>query len=148
LDTTFYQCVKGFVGCLPAVKQQGEIISFGSCSEGIGSPEYTAIMKKYSGNYPRFLEDIKNGPTFIKDQWEFQMHIRALEKTGQQNLHFFTSGIPADELSQLSVNPHYAPVSEIEKHIQSQIDLAVRAQKKIGVFPEGPYCSPVSLTIL
>jgi nickel-dependent lactate racemase len=143
LDTTFYQCVKGFVGCLPAVKQRGEIISFGSCTEGIGSPEYTAIMKKYANNYSSFIDDIKNGLSFIKDQWEFQMHIRALEKTGQQNLHFFTSGIPADELFMLSVNPHYAPASEIEKHIQNQIDLAVRAQKKIAVFPEGPYCAPV-----
>jgi nickel-dependent lactate racemase len=143
LDTTFYQCVKGFVSCLPAVKNQGEILSFGSCSEGIGSPEYTAIMKKYATNYSRFIEDIKSGPSFIKDQWEFQMHIRALEKTGQQNLHFFTSGIPADELSQLSVNPHYALASEIEKSLQSQIDFAVRAQKKIAVFPEGPYCTPV-----
>ena len=143
LDTTFYQCVKGFVGCLPAVKNQGEILSFGSCSEGIGSPEYTAIMKKYSGNYSRFIEDIKDGPSFIKDQWEFQMHIRALEKIGQQNLHFFTSGIPADELSLLSVNPHYAPASEIKKQLQNQIDLAVRAQKRIGVFPEGPYCTAI-----
>jgi nickel-dependent lactate racemase len=144
LDTTFYQCVKGFVGCLPAVKQKGEIISFGSCSEGIGSPEYTAIMKKYADNYSRFIEDIKNGPSFIKDQWEFQMHIRALEKTGQQNLHFFTSGIPANELSMLSVNPHHAVANEIEKHLQNQIDQAVGAQKKIAVFPEGPYCSPIA----
>ncbi|MEI7828290.1 MAG: nickel-dependent lactate racemase [Prolixibacteraceae bacterium] len=144
LDTTFYQCVKGFVSCLPAVKHQGEIISFGSCSEGIGSPEYTAIMKKYADNYSRFIEDIKNGPSFIKDQWEFQMHIRALEKTGQQNLHFFTSGIPAEKLFQLSVNPHYAPASEIKKRIQSQINLAVSDQKKIAVFPEGPYCTPVT----
>lgn len=51
LDATFYQCVKGFVSCLPAVKDRGEIISFGSCMEGIGSPEYTMIMKKYAGDY-------------------------------------------------------------------------------------------------
>lgn len=145
LDATFYQCVKGLVNCLPALKERGEIIAFGGCSEGIGSPEYTAIMKKYSGNYLRFIEDIKNEKFFIKDQWEFQMHIRALEKTGQQNLHFYTSGIPADELSMLSVNPHYAPAIEIERHIQNHIDQAVRAQKKIAVFPEGPYCAPVTL---
>ena len=37
LDATFYQCVKGLVSCLPAVRKGGIIISIGSCSEGIGA---------------------------------------------------------------------------------------------------------------
>jgi nickel-dependent lactate racemase len=41
LDATFYQCVKGFVNCLPALKATGESAAFGSRNEGIGSPEYT-----------------------------------------------------------------------------------------------------------
>lgn len=142
LDATFYQCVKGFVNCLPAVKEQGEIISFGSCMEGIGSPEYTAIMKEYAGNYRQFIEDIKEYRFFIKDQWQFQMHIKTLVKIGQQNLHFYTSNIPLTELSKLSVNPHSVSASEIESTIQNQINQAVEAKKRIAIFPEGPYCSP------
>lgn len=144
LDATFYQCVKGFVNCLPAVKPQGEIISFGSCIEGIGSPEYTELMKKYSGNYLQFIDDIKTGRIFVKDQWQFQMHIRTLEKVGLHNLHFYTSAIPNDELSQLSVNPHSMPADQIETAIQKQINRAVEEGKRIAIFPEGPYCSPVS----
>jgi nickel-dependent lactate racemase len=143
LDATFYQCVKGFVNCLPSIRDNGEIVAFGACSEGIGSMEYTSIMNEYSGNHMQFIEDIKDSTHFIKDQWEFQMHIKALEKTGINNLHFYTSKIRLSELSKLSINPHSVHADEIEKAIQDQIDLAVRDNKTIAVFPEGPYCSPV-----
>jgi nickel-dependent lactate racemase len=144
LDATFYQCVKGFVNCLPAVKTRGEIISFGSCMDGIGSPEYTALMKEYSGKHLEFIEYIKNSGTFIKDQWEFQMHIRALDRVSVENLHFYTSIIPQPELALLSVQPHSLPVSQIADSIQKQIDQAVKAKKQLAVFPEGPYCSPIN----
>jgi len=69
LDNTFYQCVKGFVNGIPALKNDGELIAFGMCAEGIGSTEYEGIMKKHSHNYDQFIEDIKNNLFFIKDQW-------------------------------------------------------------------------------
>jgi lactate racemase len=144
LDATFYQCVKGFVSCLPAVKDSGEIIAFGSCQEGIGSPEYTNLMKKYSGRYLKFIEDIKDEMFFIKDQWQLQMHIKALDKTGQKNLHFYTSNISQSELSLLSVNPHSVRASEIAPSIQGHVDLAIKMGKRIAVFPEGPYCAPLA----
>jgi len=143
LDATFYQCVKGFVNCLPVIKKHGEIISFGSCIEGIGSPEYSMIMKKYAGNYHQFIEDIKENRFFIKDQWQFQMHIKVLEKIGQNNLHFYTSNIPLSDISTLSVNPHSVSSDKIESSIQNQINKAVEEKKRIAIFPEGPYCSPI-----
>lgn len=142
LDTTFYQCVKGFVNCLPAVKAHGEIISFGSCLEGIGSHEYTGLMKKYSENYLQFIDDIKSERIFVKDQWQFQLHIRTLNKVGQQNLHFYTSHISLPNLSMLSVNPHALPFKEIVISIQNKINKATEEKKRIAIFPEGPYCSP------
>lgn len=144
LDATFYQCVKGFVNCLPALKKRGEIIAFGSCLNGTGSPEYTALMKKYTANHLQFIEDIKENSNFVKDQWQFQMHIRALDKTGQNNLHFYTSNISPSELSLLSVQPHSIPASDIAHSIQKQIDQAIKAKKQLAIFPEGPYCSPIN----
>jgi nickel-dependent lactate racemase len=144
LDATFYQCVKGFVNCLPAVKKQGEIIAFGGCIDGIGSPEYTNLMKKYSGNHLKFIEVIKENRNFIKDQWQFQMHIRALDKVGQENLHFYTSTISQTELAMLSVQPHSVFAGNIADSIQKQINQAVKKKKSIAVFPEGPYCSPIN----
>ena len=144
LDDTFYQCVKGFVNCLPAIKDGGEIIAFGGCGEGIGSVEYETLTKKYSGKADEFLSDIKSGRFFIKDQWQLQMHIRVLKKAGEENLHFYTTNIPSEELRLLSVNAHSVSKNNLEKSIQKQIDEAVRSGKKIAVFPEGPYCSPTN----
>jgi len=143
LDDTFYQCVKGFVNCLPALKKDGTIIAFGGCSEGIGSPEYDRLMKKYAFRPDDFLRDIKSGLFFIKDQWQYQMHIRVLKKIGADNLHFYTDAIPPDELKLLSVNAHAVPQNLLVKSIQTQIDSLVASGKKIAVFPEGPYCSSV-----
>lgn len=144
LDATFYQCIKGIVNCLPAVKTGGEIIAFGGCIEGIGSPEYVSIMEKYAGDYQQFLDAIKSETIFVKDQWQFQMHTRALKKVGQENLHFYTSGIQMDELSQLFVQPHIVLNRNIEKELQQQINEAISKNKLIAIFPEGPYCSPIS----
>ncbi len=142
LDATFYQCVKGIVSCLPAVKKGGSIISFGSCLEGIGSPEYENTMEKYSGRWRQFLEDIGNPGIFIKDQWQMQMHCRALEKVGQDNLHFMTAGIPAGKLSSLSVNSSSDPRIGIQSAIQELIDSKFMEGMTVAVFPEGPYCAP------
>jgi len=143
LDATFYQCVKGFVNCLSAVKTKGKIFAFGSCLEGVGSPEYKDLMLKYNGQEERFIKDISSGAFFIKDQWQFQMHLRVLDKIGRSNLHFFSSNIPLKTLRQLSIHGHFLPKEEIEQTIQYAIDQSVLLDKQIAIFPEGPYCSPL-----
>jgi len=142
LDATFYQCVKGIVNCLSAVKNDGEIIAIGGCIEGIGSPEFTGLIKDYSGKYSQFIEDIKEEKIYVKDQWQFQMLNRALGKVRAHNLHFFTPNTPAPELSLLPLNSHSVSVSELIKTIQNKINEAIALKKKIAFFPEGPYCSP------
>jgi nickel-dependent lactate racemase len=144
LDTTFYQCGKGYVGCLPAVKKNGVIIALGGCTEGVGSPEYEGTLIKYSCKMDRFLVDIKKPECFVKDQWQVQMQARALAKVGQKKLHFFTHGLTADRLKYLSVNGHAdATGSQIGKAIQSLLAESFKAGMIVAVFPEGPYCAPV-----
>lgn len=143
LDATFYQCVKGFVNCLPAVKENGKILAFGSCLEGVGSSEFANLMFKYHGQEDQFIEDISTEKSFIKDQWQFQMHLRVLNKIGKSNLHFFTSNIPLKDLQRLSVNGHLLPKEKIEQAIQQIINQSVLLNKQVAVLPPGPYCSPV-----
>jgi hypothetical protein len=71
------------------------------------------------------------------------MHIRALEKIGIKNLHFYAGSIHPELLSELSVNGHAVNKDEVESHIQEYIDKCVSIGKRIAIFPEGPYCSPV-----
>jgi nickel-dependent lactate racemase len=143
LDATFYQCVKGFVSCLPAVAPGGAIVAFGGCSEGIGSPEYAGLMRRYAGRWQRFLEDIKAPGVFTKDQWQMQMHCRALAKVGQENLHFVTDGLSRDDLSAMSVNPHAVDAGQVESAVQALLDALLAAGRTVAVLPDGPYCAPV-----
>lgn len=144
LDLTFYQCVKGFVSALPAVKPGGRIIAFGDTSEGIGSPEYETVMRRFANDWRAFLADIQRPGVFTKDQWQFQMHARTLEKVGVENLLFFTHGIPAETLAQLSVNPRPATAKTLQASIQSEIDRLAESGASIAAFPEGPYCVPIA----
>jgi nickel-dependent lactate racemase len=143
LDATFYQCVKGFVSCLPAVRPRGTTIAFGGCSEGVGSTAYDSLMERYSGRWRSFLEDIKEPDYFVKDQWQFQFHSRALRKVGQDKLHFLTPGLPEETLDYLSVNGHSVNGGQVEAALQELVDAATADGATVAVLPEGPYCAPV-----
>jgi len=142
LDATFYQCVKGFVSCLPAVKSGGTIVSFGSCTEGVGSAEYAGLMKEWSGRWRGFLAHIREGGSFTRDQWQFQMHARALEKIGEAGLHFVTDGLPGRALRSLSVTGHLAAPGKAGEETQRLVDRLVAGSSSVAAFPEGPYCVP------
>jgi len=146
LDATFYQCVKGFVSCLPAVKREGAILAFGGCREGVGSEEYERLMVTYSGRWEQFLEDIRQPGVFVKDQWELQMQARALAHVGERNLKFVTDGLDAARLARLSVNGVHASEEEICGKAQAALDGLAAGGKSLAVFPEGPYCVPVGRT--
>jgi nickel-dependent lactate racemase len=145
LDTTFYQCVKAMVSCMPAVREGGVIVSFGGCSEGIGSPEYAELMKRYSGRWQDCLAVIRNPAVFVRDQWELQMQARPLAKVGQQNLHFVTDGLTADQLSWLSVTGVAARPRRVGTAVQDLLDRLVTDRMLVAVIPEGPYCAPIGL---
>ncbi|MHC4591289.1 MAG: nickel-dependent lactate racemase family protein [Planctomycetota bacterium] len=136
LDATFYQCVKGMVSCLPTVRKDGAIVAVGSCSEGIGSPEYAELMRRYSGRWNEFLEDIKQPDVFTRDQWQFQFHARALAKVGQENLHFITDGLPEEQVDLMSVTAHAAAQALLAELLADCTTAAI--------IPEGPYCAPVA----
>ena len=144
LDSTFYQCVKGMVSCLPAVKKEGVVISVGNCYEGIGSLEYQSIMHKYSGRWQEFLKDIKKSDKVVKDQWQFQMQTRTLEHVGADNLYFVTNGLTAKDLDHLCVNGMHVPEDQVQEKVQELLDKFVHEGRSLAIIPEGPYCAPIT----
>ncbi|MFC1736291.1 nickel-dependent lactate racemase [Candidatus Hydrogenedentota bacterium] len=143
LDGTFYQCVKAMVSCLPTVKSGGKIIAFGSCSEGIGSTEYSRIMEEYAGRWRDFITDISRQDSFVKDQWELQMQCRALAKVGQENLMFVSDGFSKDGMGTLSTNGIVAAPGAVAEELQKVLDDECSNGASIAVIPEGPYCAPM-----
>ncbi len=148
LDATFYQCVKGFVSCLPAVREGGTIIAFGTCSEGLGSREYADLLKKYAGRFNDFLADINQPGVFTRDQWELQMQARALEKVGPHGLHFVSDGLSASTLTGLTLTGHAAERGRLGPAVQAVLDEALAGGGRLAVFPEGPYCVPEAETLV
>lgn len=144
LDATFYQSVKSFVSSLPAVRTGGTIFSFAGCSEGIGSPEYTDTMLRYAGRWRDFIRDIQDPSNFTRDQWQYQMHCKTLEKLGQERLVFATPGLRQGQLDRLSVTGRELASTDVEAQLQAIVDALVSESKTIAVFPEGPYAAPVA----
>lgn len=144
LDATFYQCVKGIVAAIPAVKPGGLIIAAGGCREKMGSTEYCGLMRSCADDYRGFLHRIRNAETVDKDQWQFQMQTRALEKVGNEGIVMFSNGLDDSE-SQYIAGRHQRVSSETaEKEIQAFINTLVSSGKRLAIIPEGPYCTPVS----
>ena len=70
LDLTFYQTIKGVTAVQHILKPGGTILILGECAEGVGSPEFAAMMRRYQG--PRaFLDAIENAPVEV-DQWQLE----------------------------------------------------------------------------
>lgn len=144
LDATFYQCVKGFVSCLSAVARGGTVIAVGQCSEGIGSTAYENLMKEYNGDWQRFLSDAASPGFFLRDQWQFQMHCRALHKVGLEGVHFFCDGLGKECPRWLCVSGHFGSRPNLETGTERVLSqLAERGLERFAVFPEGPYCAPI-----
>ena len=143
LDATFYQCVKGMVSCLPTVRPGGTVIAFGSCSEGIGSPQYAGLMAEYADRWREFLDDIAKPGFFVRDQWELQMQTRALERVGEEGLHFITDGLDFPRIATLTVNGHAVEPGRVAETVQELLEQAATGGRTVAAIPEGPYCAPV-----
>ncbi len=142
LDTTFYQCVKGIVSCLPAVREGGRILAFGSCREGIGSAAYAELMKRYQHDHHEFLRDISAPNVFTKDQWQLQMQCRALHKVGRNRLFFATDAFDVPTASGLSVVPVVLQADAVEADLNRKLAGLAETSEIVAVIPDGPYCAP------
>jgi len=139
LDESFYQTVKGMVTALPALHEASTLLLCTACTE-VGSPEYTELMRQHGGDYRAFLDSIRASDVTAKDQWEFQMQTRVLERIGVAGLVMVNDGLPPETQRQLAVTP--APGSgSVAKRAQQWIDDFVEAHPgaRIAAIPEGPY---------
>lgn len=147
LDKTLYQSGKGMCSALPVVKQGGVAVCASACSEGLGSPSFTAIMRDWGGRWKEFLDWIASSDDVLHDQWGFQMHCKVLQRVGVENLRFACGGIPADELREMSLTPivERTPSKDeaeaVRRALQREVDRA--NGKSIAVLPDGPYVVPV-----
>lgn len=132
LDTTWYQAVKGLTGALPIVRQGGTIILAASMTEGLGSPEFQAMLDDYAARdrYRRPSES----PTCEMDEWQLVMFKKVLAKC---KVKVVTQGLPADVLRHCQVEP----AASVEAAITESL-AEYGPQATIAVIPKGPYVLP------
>ena len=149
LDTTFYQTVKGMVAAGILVADDGKVIIASRCAEGIGSDEYRNMMFKYADDYKGFLRDIFASDEVVKDQWEFQMHTRVLEKTGWDGLIAVNDAIDIDELRKCSVIPAQDIVgpANANEMVKRLVKMFASHPARVAILPRGPYILPKVATI-
>jgi len=139
LDQNFYQSVKGMVTALPALHSGSTLLIASACSE-IGSCEYASLMRRYDNDWRRFLADISLNQRTAKDQWQFQMQSRVLERIGVERLWIASDGLPEAELRCLCVTPVKGP-GAVAQRCQQFIDefAAGHPGSRIAAIPQGPY---------
>lgn len=147
LDKTLYQSGKGMCSALPIVKPGGVVVCASACSEGLGSPSFTAIMHEWGSRWREFLDWIASREEVLHDQWGFQMHCKVLQRVGVDNLRFACGGIPPEELRRMSLTPivERKPSEDeaeaVRRAIQREVDRT--NGKSIAILPDGPYVVPV-----
>jgi nickel-dependent lactate racemase len=133
LDATFYQAVKGMVGALPVVKPGGTVIIASECSEGVGSPAFTAALLA-AEDLEEFVRHISQPEVFVPEEWEIEELARA---TRHANIMCVASGIAPETLSRCFVTP----AATVEEAVAG----ALRrhgSEATIIAIPRGPYVIP------
>ena len=130
LDTSFYQAAKGICTPLEIVRAGGIIITAAGCADGIGSPEYEQLLQQ-AGSFQGLRERISSAGTWLIDQWNAQMMLRASEKA---RLLFYTDGVSRQKLGRCLVEP----LGSVEQGVEIGLDL-FGPHASVAVIPEGPY---------
>lgn len=154
LDTTWYQAVKGLTGALPIVKRGGTIVLAASLTEGLGSPEFRALLDDYRANN-RYVHDRagsngSNGEAKASangqsgrsrhpdvcdmDEWQLVMFQKVLAHC---RVKVVSHGLSADVLRHCQVEPAATVESAVA---ESLAEYGPRAT--LAVIPKGPYVLP------
>jgi len=129
LDLTFYQSLKGFHSAHHIVKPGGRILLLCECAEGIGSPEFAAMLRSYAGPQ-QFLDQIANAPVVI-DQWQLEK----IALAGLRNEMFlYTPGVLPEQIGALGERCY----GDVRRAVAMFFD-GLPADVGVALIPEGPY---------
>ena len=129
LDLTFYQSLKGFHSAHHIVRPGGRILLLCECAEGIGSPEFAAMLRSYAGPQ-QFLDQIASAPVVI-DQWQLEkIALAAL----RNEMFLYTPGVLPEQIGALGERCY----GDVNQAIAAFFD-GLPADVSVALIPEGPY---------
>ncbi len=133
LDTTWYQAIKGLTGALPIVKRGGTIILAASLTEGVGSPEFQALIAD-NPDLRAFKERIMGKDYFVMDQWQLEELAKVVERC---KVKVVSDGLSAETLRQC----HVEPAPSVEQAVADCL-AEYGPAARVAVIPKGPYVLP------
>ncbi len=129
LDLTFYQTVKGVTAAQHLVKPGGKILVMAECAEGVGAPEFAAMVSRVK-SYEACLDELARTPVEV-DQWQLEK----LALAGRRcELLFYTPGIPPRMAGALAPAMYPTPAAALAALVNG-----LRPNARVLVIPEGPY---------
>lgn len=129
LDLTYYQSVKGVTAASHIVKEGGAILLAAACQEGLGSPEFTRFVRRFSTAHA-CLEATAKEPVEI-DQWQLEKLALVAQ---QAQLAFCTPGIPPEDRAYL-----WGPVFERPAEAVTAVCANLPRGARVAIIPDGPY---------
>ena len=130
LDATFYQSIKGLTAALPIVKEGGTIILAAECQEGLGSPEFSQLIRE-TPDIDLFMRNIYRDDYFVIDQWQFEEFAKVLRKV---DVYLINDGISKQNREKMLTTS----VNSVEEGIEMALDRH-GDNAEIAVIPKGPY---------
>ncbi|HHI69062.1 MAG TPA: nickel-dependent lactate racemase [Planctomycetes bacterium] len=128
LDATFYQVSKGLVCGDYILEEGGEIFVAAECREGLGSPEFTGILRTYR-NRKEFDAYFSDPSHFVVDQWCAQNIYQVLDHAGK--VHVYSPNLERKDLEFLGMDKVEDPAGTLR-------DLFAR-HERVALIPDGPY---------
>ncbi|MBW1787068.1 MAG: nickel-dependent lactate racemase [Deltaproteobacteria bacterium] len=128
LDATFYQISKALICAKDILEAGGAIVVACECREGLGSAEFSGILRSVCS--PReFFDDYRLPENFVIDQWCAQNIYQALGHAGK--VYVYSPGLEKDDLEKMGIEK----VDDLQKTIGQLLD----THSKPVVVPDGPY---------
>jgi nickel-dependent lactate racemase len=129
LDLTYYQAVKGVTAASHIVKPGGTILLAAECREGLGSPEFSDFVRRFSDSQS-CLETMAQEPVVI-DQWQLEKLALVMQRA---HVWFCTPGIPPADRQHL-----WGPTFVEPQHAIDSLCTELEKDATVAVIPEGPY---------
>ena len=98
------------------------------------------MMMRWQCDWRGFLHHIGAAEQTEKDQWQYQMQTRVLERIGVERLRLVNDGLSLDTQRKLAVTPAEGD-GDAAARLQRFVDDYVRRhpQARVAIIPEGPY---------
>jgi nickel-dependent lactate racemase len=129
LDSTFYQISKALICGRNILKKGGTILVACECREGLGSPEFSGILRSCCS--PEEFNSRHCDPSgFVIDQWCAQNIYQALDYAGA--VYVYSPGLSADDINNIGARK----VDDLQSAVDS---LVAGRPARLVVVPAGPY---------